>query len=138
SRLLMCLMGALAGSSSPAWSSTVVDPRFIEFIPSAADGGAMADGRPVVTHYELQIARAATGQVVERIHLGKPSVQADGMVRLEFTKAMTSIVDGVTYVATVVANGPAGRTQSLVTNAFSFSRCKYSLSERSTTILMDG
>jgi hypothetical protein len=131
-------MGVLAGSSTAAWSNPVIDPRFIEFIPSAADGRTTRDGRPVVTHYELQIARAATGQIVERIHLGKPAVQADGMVRLEFIKATTSIVDGVTYIATVVANGPAGRTESLATDAFSFSACKYSLSERSKRVDADG
>jgi hypothetical protein len=88
----------------------------------------------MVTHYEIEVSRGGTSQIVERIQIGKPMVQPDGMIRLDFMKDMASLTDGETYSASVIAAGPTGRAGSVATNSFRFSACKYRLSSPSTTV----
>ena len=111
----------LTGSAAQA-QAQALDARVVEFLPAAQ--ATLADGRPAVTHYDVEIAVAGTGQPLQRVTLGAVAVDADGLVRVNVAAAVTvAPVAGTAYVARVLAVGPQGTTVSVASNPFTFSRC---------------
>jgi hypothetical protein len=81
----------------------------------------LSNGQPVVTRYELTFYQAGTSQAVASVDLGKPSPQADGVIRLDFTSRMTSWPPaGVQVDARVGAIGPDGTAVTNPSNVFVF------------------
>lgn len=131
--VLTALLTALTASTARAQAA--FDPRVLEFIPSTADGERIADGRPAVTQYDVEIAVAGTAQVLQRVTLGKPPLAADGMMRVNLADRLTAApVAGVSYVAHVLAVGPLGTTASVASNPFTLSRCQVGLTTASGTL----
>src|SRR3954471_12074061 len=80
------LASVLAGT---AWAQSTVDPQRIEFIPSDSNATILPDGRPAISGYEVEIAAAGTTQVLQRLALGKPPADPDGMIRANFANSLT-------------------------------------------------
>ena len=99
-------------------AQTVVDPRFVEFEPSADHNTNASDGRPLVERYSLSVY-AAGSSVCDRTpkDLGKPT-PSGGVIRVVLPSL--SLTPGVVYEARVTAIGPGGSTASSLSNGFSF------------------
>jgi hypothetical protein len=116
-------------------AQTVIDPHMIEFIPSAANATILADGQPAVTQYAVDISSAGTAQLLQRVPLGRPPLQPDGMIRVDFTGGLTTPpAAGVQYVASVLTIGPLGTSVSTPSAPFTFSACSYALATPSASI----
>ncbi len=118
---------ALLGVCS-AHAQTVLNPRTVEFDPSADHAALTADGQPVVQRYELQVFLAGASQPMTTANLAKPNPQADGKIRLDFSALLAGwpLTNG-TYVARVAAVGPAGNGLSDPSNTFAFASCSITL-----------
>lgn len=111
----------------------------IEFIPSTNHAATLADGRPAVTTYDLEITTAGTTEVLQRVSLGKPALTADGMIRANFAASLvTAPVGGRSYDARILTVGPQGTTASTRSNPFTFSACQYTLSAPSVSLAASG
>ncbi len=129
----------IAIMASPAWSQSAVDPRMIEFIPSANNLATLADGRPAVTQDQVEIATAGTTEVLQRVSLGKPAPAADGMIRANFAASLIATpVAGRSYDARILTVGPQGTTASTRSNPFTFSACQFTLSAASASFAAAG
>jgi hypothetical protein len=124
-----------AAATDVAHAQTAVDPQTIEFIPSSSNSATLADGSSAVTRYDVEIAVAGTTQVLQRVTLGKPAPDPDGMIRANFVKDLiTTPVAGTSYDARILTVGPLGTTGSTRSNAFTFSACQYSLSSTGASV----
>ena len=112
----------------PALAQTVVNPRTVEFDPSADHNVLSADNQPLVARYELAIYPAGAAQALSVADLGKPAPDPDGKIRVDFASRLPAwpLPNG-TYEARVSAVGPAGSAQSDSSNLFAFQSCTYSV-----------
>jgi len=125
------LASVLAGTG---WTQPTVDPQRVEFTPSISNTASLPDGRPAVSGYDVEIAAAGTTQVLQRIALGKPAPDPDGLIRANFVNSLTvAPVSGVLYEARVLTVGPLGTTPSDPSGTFTFSACQYALSSSSSS-----
>jgi Right handed beta helix region len=114
-RFARVLTATIAGLllASAAWAQAVVAPRVVEFLPS--------DQPALVSRYDLEIVAVGTGQAVQRVNLGLPGVEADGLMRVTLPSALVAApVAGATYTARIIAVGPTGATVSTASNPFLF------------------
>src|SRR5512133_1751080 len=114
--LLLCAVMAV-----PAQAQTVINPRTVEFDPSADHSAVTTGGQQVVQRYDLQIYTVSGTTPYTTGNLGKPAPQLDGKIRVDFSTLVTPwpLPDG-TYDARVVAVGPTGTAPSDVSNTFAF------------------
>src|SRR5947207_1451249 len=116
SLLLLAIAPAVAAQS-------ITDARRVEFTPSA-DHNAVdgTTGVALVTNYTLDIYLAGGSTVVQTANLGKPTPEADGMIRADFVALLgTPLTNGVIYESVVNAVGPGGTAPSARSNTFMFS-----------------
>jgi hypothetical protein len=126
---LFCL--ALAGRA-PVASAQTVNPRVVEFTPSADHNATNTDGSPVVTHYEFEIYLQGAAEPYYTQTLGKPAPETDGKIRVDFSSLVASwgLPVGV-FESRVAAEGSGGRTRSTVSNTFQFVTCSVAVSVNS-------
>ena len=60
----------------------VTNPRIAEFLPPSNQNTLGADGKPMVTRYELQFYMPGAAAPFQTGSLGKPAAAADGMIRV--------------------------------------------------------
>jgi hypothetical protein len=119
--LLLFALLALIALPSPASSQTVVDPRIVEFSPSADHDTTLPDGRPAVERYLLKVFQAGASQPFHTVDMGKPDADADGTVRFDFWATVAAWpLPGGNYVSRVDAVGPGGNGLSAPSNPFTF------------------
>ena len=118
----------LAGQASLA-SAQTVNPRVVEFTPSADHNATNTDGSPVVAHYDFEIYLQGAAEPYYTQTLGKPAPETDGKIRVDFSTMITSwgLPVGV-FESRVAAEGSGGRTRSTVSNTFQFVTCSVTVS----------
>ena len=128
--LLLVVWSAIALTAQ-----TVVDPRFVEFAPSADHSTLAPDGTPLVQRYSLTVFVVGSTTPLDTMNLGKPTPSA-GIIRVDFLPLMnTPPPAGVILEARVTAIGPGGSTPSAVSNQFSFqSTCSPNISSTSASV----
>ena len=120
--LLLFALLALIALPSHASSQTVVNPRIVEFTPSADHDTVLPDGRPAVERYLLKVFQVGASQPFHTVDMGKPDADADGTVRFDFWDTVAAWpLPGGDYVSRVDAVGPAGNGLSAPSNPFTFS-----------------
>ena len=120
---------AVAAVSTSAFAQSALNPSWVEFTPSPDDALTSADGRAIVSEYQLAIYVVGQSSAVRTISLGKPAVDPDNKVRVDFRSLMAPFASvGVTYEARVMANGPGGSAVSAVSNQFQYTSCTATLS----------
>jgi len=113
---LVALWPITAAAQTP-----VINPRIVEFDPSADHAAVSAEGQPLVSRYDLQIFLQGATQPVTTASLGKPAPDADGKVRVDFSTILVGWPLGTgTYEAKVSAVGPTGAGLSDPSNLFEF------------------
>jgi len=129
---------ALVLSIAPTVAAqSISDARRVEFTPSS-DHGTIdpVTGLALVNSYTVDVFFAGGTVAVQTANLGKPTPDADGMIRVDFVSLLPSpLAAGVTYEAVVSAVGPGGTTPSARSNTFSFSvSCAPSISPTSQSL----
>jgi hypothetical protein len=141
SALVFCVLQALTAFGQ----ATVTNPKVVEFDPSADHAAVSADGQPLVARYDLQIYLQGATQPVTTASLGKPALDVDGKIRVDFSTIMVGwpLANG-TYEARVSAVGAAGSGLSDASNVFDFQSvvvpppCTYALSATAGTVGASG
>lgn len=112
----LCGLAAL-----PASAQTVVNPKTVEFDPSADHFALTADNQPLVQRYQLQIFAVGAAQPTSTADLGKPAPGTDGKIHVDFSVLLAGwpLGDG-SYLARVAAIGPTGSGTSDPSNTFAF------------------
>ncbi len=110
----------VVASAAVLSAQTVVDPRFVEFTPSADHNTNASDGRPLVERYDLSVYVAGSSAPFDTMDLGKPA-PSGGVIRVDFLPLLHTVpTPGVVFEARVTAVGPGGSTASSLSNGFSF------------------
>lgn len=132
---LAVLLLAFALCSGSAHAQTVVNPKTVEFDPSADHSTLTADNQPMVQRYDLEIFVSGATQALTKVNLGKPSPQSDGKIRVDFSTLVAGwpLSDG-TYLARVAAVGPSGAAESDPSNTFAFQSCTVTLGSASQAV----
>jgi hypothetical protein len=113
----VCVLSSLAAFGQ----ANVINPKVVEFDPSVDHSALTADGQPLVTRYDLQIFLQGATQPTTTTSLGKPAIETDGKIRVDFSTLITPWpLAGGTYQARVEAIGPAGAGESDPSNLFVF------------------
>ena len=114
--ILLLVVASAAALSAQA----VVDPRFVEFAPSADHNTNDSDGTPRVQRYSLSVYVVGSSVPSDTMDLGKPT-PSGGVIRVDFLPLLHSaLTPGVVFEARVTAIGPGGSTASPPSNGFSF------------------
>ncbi len=100
-------------------AQTVVDPRYVEFTPSADHNTLASDGTPLVQRYSLSVFPVGSSTATATTDLGKPT-PSGGIIRVDLLQFLQTIPTGIVFEARVTAVGPGGSTASSVSNGFSF------------------
>jgi hypothetical protein len=119
--LFIATLCAVAANAASAQTTTVVNPKTVEFDPSADHSALGPDGQALVSRYELQVYLHGAPQPISTGNLGKPSPDADGKIRVDFSTLLIGwpLANG-TYEARVSAVGSTGTGLSDVSNVFDF------------------
>ena len=111
--LLLVVASAAVLSAQP-----VVDPRYVEFVPSADHSTNASDGTPLVQRYSLSIYNAGSSVAADTMDLGKPT-PSGGLIRVDFLPLLHIVpTPGVMFEARVTAVGPGGSTSSSLSSFF--------------------
>ena len=131
---LIVLVGVafMLASAVTARAQAVSDPRSAEFDPSPDHWQVLEGGQPAVVRYELGVYVIGTSAPFATADMGKPSPEADGKIRYDFSALLAAwALPGGEYEARVSAVGPEGAALSDPSNPFSFTAddtpCNYSL-----------
>lgn len=128
---------ALLVHASPAAGQTG-NPNVVAFLPSPQHSSTLSTGQPAVTRYDLTFYKAGTTERVLSVDLGKPALQADGVIRVDYTSKIASWpLPGVQCDARVTAIGPEGSGTSSPSNAFVYT-CSFQLSTTSQSVAASG
>ena len=136
----LALALVLAGAGD-CRAQAVSNPRLVEFVPSADHSATLAGGTPAVTRYDLQVYATGATAPFHTVDMGKPSPQADGFVRFDFSSSVASWpLPGGVYEVRVAAIGPNGTGRSEPSNQFTLSAptCTYSVSPVSPSVATAG
>ena len=109
---------------APAVSAqSILDPTRIEFTPSGSQNALdVRTGTPLIQSYALDIYVAGSATVVQRVNLGNPAPDLDGMIRVDFLPLLTTpLSGGVIYEAVVTAISPTQTISSVRSATFAFS-----------------
>ena len=113
-------------SQAPAAFSQTVNPRIVEFSPSADHNVTLPDNSAAVTRYDFELYLAGASAPFHTVNLGKPGPEQDGKVRVNFSAMIASWpLPGGTYESRVAAVGPGGTGRSTASNTFQFVTCSY-------------
>ena len=108
------------------------NPRVAEFDPSPDHWTVLESGQPAVLRYDLEVFVLGASTPFGTVEIGKPSPDADGKIRYDFSAQVTAwSLPGGNYEARVSAVGPEGAALSDPSNPFTFttaSPCTFSLS----------
>jgi hypothetical protein len=131
--LIVCL---LVGSMAVLSAQTVLDPRYVEFTPSADHNTLASDGTPLVSRYSLSFYAQGSSTAFTTVDLGKPAPGSGGLIRVDYMPLLTvQLTAGITFEARVAAVGPGGSNASTVSNAFAYSLpCAPAISPTSRSI----
>lgn len=128
-RTIACAAGSLLLAASTVIAQPVVNPRVVEFEPSADHAAVVDGGGPAVVRYDFELYLAGASAPFHVVNLGKPTPEPDGKVRVDFSSLVASWpLPGGTYESRVAAVGPGGTGRSTASNQFEFVACTYSLS----------
>ena len=118
------------------------DPRVAEFDPSPDHWVALSNGESAVLRYELTVYPLGASAQVGTVDMGKPSPDADGKIRFDFSSHVAAwSLPGGEYEARVSAVGPEGAALSDPSNPFTFtsgSTCTFSLSATTVSASASG
>ena len=109
---------------APAVSAqSILDPARIEFTPSGSQSALdVRTGTPLIQSYALDIYVAGSATVVQRVNLGNPAPDPDGMIRVDFVQLLTTpLSTGVVYEAVVTTISPSETISSARSATFAFS-----------------
>ena len=121
--------------AAPVLSQTIVNPRTVEFDPSADHSAVSSGGQPLVVRYDLSIYPAGGTQAQYVVDLGKPAPDSTGKIRLDFAARMpTWPLPNGTYVARVAAVGASGLGQSDPSNQFTFQSCSFAVTPTARSV----
>ena len=110
----------VVASAAVLSAQTVVDPRYVEFSPSADHNTNASDGTPLVQRYSLSVYPVGSSVAFDTMDLGKPT-PSGGIIRVDFLPLLHIVpTPGVVFEARVTAVGPGGSTASSLSNGFSF------------------
>ena len=124
----------VVGAAIVLSAQTVVDPRYVEFTPSADHNTLASDGTPLVQRYSLSVFPAGSSTATATTDLGKPT-PSGGIIRVDLLQFLQTIPTGVVFEARVTAVGPGGSTASSVSNGFSFqAACAPTLNSTSQSV----
>jgi hypothetical protein len=131
--LLSLVLATLAGTAT---AQPVVNPRIVEFDPSADHAATLADGTPAVDRYDFELYMAGATAPFHTVNLGKPTPESDGKIRVDFSTQVASWpLPGGTYESRVGAVGPGGTGRSTVSNQFQFTTgCTYTVGTSSVSV----
>lgn len=104
-------------------AQSITDARRVEFTPSPDhDAVDQSSGLALVNNYTLDVFIAGGTVSQGTANLGKPALDTDGMIRVDFVSLLpTPLTPGVIYETVVSAVGPGGSAASDRSNTFSFS-----------------
>jgi hypothetical protein len=136
------IVASMLAFAAPLQAQVLSDPRIAEFDPSPDHSVVLDNGEPAVLRYELGVYPLGGSAAVGTVDMGKPSPDADGKIRYDFSApvAAWSLPYGE-YEARVSAIGPQGSALSDPSNPFTFttgSACTFSLSATSLPALASG
>ena len=125
---------------SSAGAQSILDARRVEFSPSPDHAVVDSSGVPLVDGYTMNIFPAGGATPLETVDLGKPAPDADGFIRVDFIALLpVPLTPGLSYEATVSADGPGGSSASGRSNTFGLSTpCSYSISPNGQTFAAAG
>lgn len=104
-----------------ALAQSIVDARRVEFTPSVDHDTLDDDGSEILESYWLDIFVSGSTLPARTVNLGKPDLDGDGMIRVDFVSLLaTPLTEGVVYETRVSAVGPGGAAPSLLSNTFGF------------------
>ena len=135
------LVVLLLAAASAASAQSITDARRVEFTPSTDHNATdPTSGVALVQSYSLQVFLAGDATPQQTVSLGKPTPEADGMIRVDFVALLsTPLTAGVVYETVVQAIGPGGTTSSARSNTFAFSLpCAPTISPTSQTLAAAG
>lgn len=119
-----------------AQSTTVTNPRYAEFTPSANHSELQpVTGEPVLTNYELRIFLADGDTFVQpAVNLNKPIPDiATNKITVDIGDTILALPSGV-YTTRIAAKGPGGENVSEKSNVFDVNK-DLPLSPASLTII---
>ena len=118
-------------AAAPLHAQVLSDPRVAEFDPSPDHWTTLESGEPAVLRYDLAVYLLGASTPFGTVDMGKPSPEADGKIRYDFSSQVTAwTLPGGNYEARVSAVGPEGEALSSPSNPFTFtnpSQCTISL-----------
>ena len=127
---------------APAVSAqSILDPARIEFTPSGSQSALdVRTGTPLIQSYALDIYVAGSATVVQRVNLGNPAPDPDGMIRVDFVQLLTApLSTGVVYEAVVTTISPSETISSVRSATFAFSAaCTPGISPASSDLTTSG
>jgi hypothetical protein len=134
------VLAMVLATVSAVSAQSIIDARRLEFVPSTDHNALDATtGDALVQSYSLQVFLAG-GAMVQTVDLGKPTPEADGLIRLDFVSWLsTPLTPGEIYEAVVAAVGPGGSSASAPSNTFAFGvACTPSISPPSQSVEATG
>jgi hypothetical protein len=137
---LVVLTAALIAPSEGN-AQSITDARRAEFTPSTDHNAVDAStGVALLQRYSLDVFLVGGATPVSTADLGKPTPDADGMIRIDFVSRLTTaLTPSVIYEAVVSAVGPGGTAPGARSNTFSFSlACAPSISPASQAVAAAG
>ena len=130
------------GLAATSDAQILSDPRVAEFDPSPDHWVVLDSGESAVLRYELGVYQLGASTPLGKVDMGKPSPDADGKIRYDFSAQVTAwSLSGGEYEARVSAVGPEGAALSDPSNPFTFSTgsaCTYSLSAATVSASASG
>jgi hypothetical protein len=142
----LSVLGGLALLVATVAAAQTVNPRLVEFTPSADHNTTLSTGQAAVSRYDLQVFSVGASAPFHTVNMGKPGPQSDGFVRYDFSSGVSAWpLPGGTYEARVAAVGPGGTGQSSASNSFTFQSstppppdCAYTVTPPSASFLAGG
>jgi hypothetical protein len=122
--------------ASPAAAQTpVLNPRFLEFNASADHSATSPTGQALVTRYDLEFHNIGASSPFQTNSLGKPTPNANGVIRIDMSATFSALPFGVTFEARVAAVGPTGTGRSALSNQFAFTNpCAVTITPTATSV----
>src|ERR671923_658409 len=96
--------GLLVLAPHVTWAQTV-NPRTLEFNPSADHNAVGSDGTPLVTEYIFSVYIVGQSAPVYSASLGKPAPDPDGVIRVDVSGMLSTLKPSIVYEARVTATG---------------------------------
>jgi hypothetical protein len=145
--LLQASLFLLVVTPGVVFAQSTIDPKTVEFDPSADHSATTSTGTELVSRYDLEFYLVGAAQPFQTLSLGKPVVLSSGKVEVPLSSLGAMPSPGITYESAVAAVGPGGIGRSSRSNTFSFSTaappppppsCNYAASPTSQTIATSG